>query len=81
MNEIRYEDPKWNGAPEFLSVSEAADLLNCGDYSVRKMIRDKKIPHMMVGPKFRIPKSLLYDHLMAESIENQQYDQKARRKI
>jgi excisionase family DNA binding protein len=45
--------------PSFLTLQQAAKLLNIPSYTVQQMIRRKELPALLVGNRWRIPKSAL----------------------
>ena len=45
--------------PSFLTLQQAAKLLNLPDHRILKMIHRKELPALLVGSKWRIPKSAL----------------------
>ena len=42
---------------QFLTIPQAAKLLNLPTHRIRIMIRDKELPALKVGTQWRIPKS------------------------
>ncbi len=48
-----------NKIPVMLKVSEAAKLLNCSRKHIYLMIKEDKIPRVLVGDAIRIPRDQL----------------------
>lgn len=47
----------------YLTVDEAANLLNLKVSRIRTAIFRKEIPYIKIGPLVRIPRQALYEHL------------------
>ncbi len=48
---------------EFYTVREVSEILRVSEHTVRKLIRDKEIPHTQVGSSWRVPKSGLSKYI------------------
>ncbi len=49
--------------PDILKVSEISTILDCSDYFVRKLIREKKVCGVYCGHGFRVTKKSLLNYL------------------
>jgi excisionase family DNA binding protein len=45
--------------PLFVTLQQAAKMLNLPGYKILRMIHRKELPALLVGSKWRIPKSAL----------------------
>ena len=55
------------GMTELLTVAEVAEILKTSRQQVRKLIRQKLIPALMVGREYRIPAKFL-EEFIAEAM-------------
>lgn len=49
--------------PEVLTAQEAAEILRLSEATVRRLIRQKKLPGAKIGRDYRIPKAQLAQSL------------------
>lgn len=49
--------------PDILKVSEISSILDCSEYFVRKLIREKKVYGVYCGHGFRVTKKSLLNYL------------------
>ncbi len=58
--------------PEILTVKEAADLLRINPATMRKLIREGRIPHAVVGGQYRLNKTRLLAWVAGEAFPQQE---------
>lgn len=49
--------------PDVMSVEEVSAALGVSDKTVYRLLHEKKIEHIMMGRKYRIPKAHLFSYL------------------
>jgi excisionase family DNA binding protein len=47
--------------PTLFSLEEAADRLHCGKSTLRKMVQDRRVPHVKMSP--RLPIQFTAEHI------------------
>jgi excisionase family DNA binding protein len=78
MQEIT-RNTRWQDLPEYLSVTETARYFAMKPCTVYQLVRERKIPHRLVGKAIRIPKEFFRIEQAMRAEESKPVEARAKR--